>query len=111
MKRGIVILPLILSACGKPDWQTAIEHKLIDPTSAQYRNVNKRDDIVCGEVNAKNRMGGYAGFVRFFVDGSTAEIEPRELIAGDEVARLNAATDAAIFSTAHIARCAGLQAQ
>src|SRR5690606_1839783 len=34
---------------------------LKDPDSAKFRNQKG----VCGEVNAKNSFGGYAGFVRF----------------------------------------------
>lgn len=34
---------------------------LKDPNSAQFRNQKG----FCGEVNAKNSFGGYAGFVRF----------------------------------------------
>jgi hypothetical protein len=41
---------------------------LIDPSSAQFRNVAARDEAVCGEINGKNRMGAYVGFSRFYVD-------------------------------------------
>lgn len=42
---------------------------LVDPGSAQFRNVTYHGAggvSVCGEVNAKNRMGGYNGFMRFW---------------------------------------------
>jgi hypothetical protein len=39
--------------------------QLIDPTSAQFRNVVVQGITVCGEINGKNRMGAYAGFTRF----------------------------------------------
>lgn len=32
--------------------------------------------MLCGEVNAKNSMGGYVGFKRFEVSQSGAEIVP-----------------------------------
>ena len=38
---------------------------LKDPDSAKFRNQKG----VCGEVNAKNSFGGYAGFVRFIAGG------------------------------------------
>jgi hypothetical protein len=46
----------------------AVAQTLIDPASAQFRNVESRSDAVCGEVNGKNRMGAYVGFVRFYVE-------------------------------------------
>jgi hypothetical protein len=52
---------------------------LIDPSSAQFRNVDAREGVVCGEINGKNRMGAYAGFSRFYVDVGTwsAAIDPQ----------------------------------
>lgn len=40
---------------------------LKDPDSAKFRRIHTSFDgsIVCGEVNAKNSMGGYVGFQRF----------------------------------------------
>lgn len=40
-----------------------VRSKLVDPDSAQFRNQSGK----CGEVNAKNRMGGYTGFKRYVV--------------------------------------------
>lgn len=44
--------------------------QLKDPDSAQFRNVRWETHaelvILCGEVNAKNGFGGYAGFRPFF---------------------------------------------
>ena len=48
--------------------RAAVELKLTDPGSAQFRNVRRADMFtVCGEVNAKNQMGGYTGFTAFRV--------------------------------------------
>lgn len=47
---------------------------LKDPSSIQLRNVRVRVDPdrtlarVCGEFNAKNAMGGYVGFQKFYGD-------------------------------------------
>lgn len=38
-----------------------IKGGLIDPYSAQFEDVHVHGRIVCGEVNAKNRMGAYTG--------------------------------------------------
>lgn len=47
----------------------AIRREMIDPNSAQFDNVkvieNELGRMVCGRVNARNRMGGYAGAVPF----------------------------------------------
>lgn len=43
--------------------------KLIDPSSAQFRNVHvvrwSVGRTVCGEINGKNAFGAYVGFTRF----------------------------------------------
>ena len=48
--------------------------RLSDPDSAKFRNEwlasgwtawRTETSILCGEVNAKNRMGGYVGYVKF----------------------------------------------
>lgn len=54
------------------DAKAAIKRKLTDPESAQFTEMFKvqaqRGDAVCGLVNSKNRMGGYAGVAGFFYD-------------------------------------------
>lgn len=53
--------------------EEAVKDVLKDPESAQFRNEHVRIDyrgalpILCGEVNARNSMGGYTGFQRFTV--------------------------------------------
>lgn len=42
-----------------------VKSQLVDPQSAIFRNQKG----YCGEVNSKNRMGGYGGFVRFIALG------------------------------------------
>lgn len=50
-----------------------VKEGLIDPDSAKFRNQQGN----CGEVNAKNRMGGYTGFSRYvyFPEDKTVIIE------------------------------------
>lgn len=57
----------------------AVTELLIDPVSAQFRNVHTLGESVCGEVNGKNKMGAYVGFVRFVVSTSDydAQIDPQ----------------------------------
>lgn len=72
---------LLLAGCGDSDSskielaRKAVKEKLNDPDSAQFRNDRvteaepgvkaKGGFYVCGELNAKNRMGGYNGFTRY----------------------------------------------
>lgn len=51
--------------------KAAIGRNLKDPYSAVYEGIYfgrtaKGDPVVCGTVNAKNSMGGYAGRKRFY---------------------------------------------
>jgi hypothetical protein len=53
----------------------AVKAKLSDPGSVRFRGVFVRQQAsgtkaVCGEVNAKNKMGGYGGFQRFISAGT-----------------------------------------
>lgn len=77
-------LPFLLLGCCQfipgTDWHKIREAKeavaavLIDPSSAQFRNVEiGHEGAVCGEVNGKNRMGAYVGFTRFV---AMADIPP-----------------------------------
>lgn len=48
----------------------AVLNHLKDPETARFRNLTtSRNTFLCGEVNAKNSMGGYVGFVRFMAIG------------------------------------------
>lgn len=52
-----------------------VKDKLVDPGSARFRNVNvvvqpSGTKAVCGQVNAKNRAGGYSGYEHFISAGT-----------------------------------------
>ncbi len=38
-----------------------------DPSSAQFREMKRQGPLICGEINAKNSYGAYAGFQPFLV--------------------------------------------
>lgn len=73
---GAVLVFLVTTAFGYRSYlvselRVPVLAKLNDPASAQFRNERVLGwavggSILCGEVNAKNRMGGYVGFVPFF---------------------------------------------
>lgn len=55
-------------------WKSGIKDALIDPNSAEFKNVYfvlaaNRVSFACGEVNSKNRLGGYTGYKRFITAG------------------------------------------
>lgn len=82
MKRifiGLVIF-LAVAVAGVYGWRQYLisdAHQLLlsdlaDPDAALFRNVSYVGEwsgrgVVCGEVNIKNRMGGYIGYRRYFV--------------------------------------------
>lgn len=67
---------LLASSQGK----AAAAELLIDPSSAMFRKVRVVRDhgvvVVCGEINGKNRFGGYTGFQRFWAKGKNGMIQP-----------------------------------
>lgn len=70
-KVGAIVAVLVLVGCSSAT-EDAVRAHLIDPDSAQFREISKCSadtSITSGEVNGKNRMGAYAGFEPFFVQG------------------------------------------
>jgi hypothetical protein len=54
-----------------------VSERLVDPGSAQYRNLSRirgGADGYCGEVNAKNKAGAYAGFAPFAATRGRASV-------------------------------------
>lgn len=55
--------------------QQAVKRKLVDERSAEFRNLTVEvqptsgTKVVCGQVNSKNRMGGYGGYQHFISAG------------------------------------------
>lgn len=62
---------MILAALDLVRWH------LTDPESARFRAVviSPGGKAVCGDVNSKNTMGGYAGFRRFIVTRDKVAVE------------------------------------
>lgn len=57
-----------------------VRYAMNDPDSAQFRNIRGYSFsgpgggyVVCGEVNGRNRMGGYAGFQPFRTNVGNAQ--------------------------------------
>lgn len=68
MKKYLVIGVMFLLGCsGESTVKNEVKAQLIDPDSAKFRNIHIfKNGNYCGEVNAKNSMGGYSGFVVFY---------------------------------------------
>lgn len=91
--RAAFLLPiLLLAGCNAAfsEAQEAVKRQLTDPESAQFRDMRRcpQGNGVTGEVNSRNRMGGYVGFVPFhYADGRVAisgeggDIELLELLS------------------------------
>ncbi len=61
-------LCLCLAACGGENPEEAVAAALADPRSARFQSVSDRGDHVCGEVNSRDRAGGYGAYRRFVYD-------------------------------------------
>lgn len=100
MRVPIVLLALgAVSGCGQriadeaPEVgaaKEAVQALLTDPASAQFRTLKVNSTqggpaTVCGEVNAKNRVGGYNGFGRFYYVIATKEAATDPLMAGETI--------------------------
>jgi hypothetical protein len=71
--------------------QDLVRSSAFDPEAMRFRNMKVvrtpySRTKVCGEVNGKNRMGGYTGYVRFVYNGPEADtvtmLEPGATSAG-----------------------------
>lgn len=99
MTTKIIVALLILGTAGVATW-IAVEHyerqraldavasQLVDPNSAQFRNVKGQRGNICGEVNGKNRMGGYVGFKPFYVQYGRVDFGPSNADDHDPAASL-----------------------
>jgi hypothetical protein len=73
----IVSLNMLVACTKTEDYlrDMVIKHSdLVDPSSAMFRNVTFGGigiNTWCGEINVKNRMGGYTGWKLFDLNGSS----------------------------------------
>lgn len=85
---GSAVLVAVAAAAGAAAWvhyapilraQEVVRSALKDPDSARFDQVRvyTRHKAVCGLVNAKNSMGGYAGFAQFILfDDGDLRLQP-----------------------------------
>ena len=87
------VATLLAKANSKDDYfhisraEGQVKRLLKDPDSASFRNVRvswlSGNPVVCGQVNAKNGFGGYAGFGRFVAGGSDIAVLESGMAAGE----------------------------
>ena len=90
--RGILLFTLVLAGCGPSadekmivEGKAAVASHLRDPGSATFRNLTLfKPTTLCGEVNAKNGFGGYAGFEAFVYDGRNKIVKIHETVLTDD---------------------------
>ena len=117
---GLFALLIAVSGCEAEPWhsgafsasQRVVGGTLLDPNSAQWRNRVKvrygpdNEIAVCGEVNARHAMGGYAGFTPFFSLWERAGDTARHVRSA-----VRTASNAAAFTTDWTRYCSGAQLQ
>jgi hypothetical protein len=69
---AFIIISGVLAACTKTDdhlRDMVTKHSdILDPSSAMFRNITlSHFNGWCGEINVKNRMGGYSGWKPFHI--------------------------------------------
>ena len=69
----IALSMLIGCSTSESNLKERVKRTLIDPESVQFRelSLSVSGNCLTGEVNAKNRMGGYVGFKKFFASEHT----------------------------------------
>lgn len=72
--------------------QSQVTSELIDPNSAQFRDMNDFGNYVCGEVNARNSFGGYTGFQPFYVKGDEVLLGQAGIDPGSRLQNLKVRT-------------------
>lgn len=90
-KAWLIGVALALSGCESKEGRLEREAKaalfevMIDPTSFLTRKLSRGSDheAICGEVNGKNRMGGYVGFRPFVATGLREGETPQVAIRSD----------------------------
>lgn len=87
MRKAVIASLLAVATIGGSFgyWQTgrderyareALSTVLKDSASAEFRNLRRVGDILCGEVNAKNSYGAFAGFSKFVIDSPRGPKSP-----------------------------------
>lgn len=68
----VAVAPARLSASTMSSAKAYMADRLIDPESIKVRNetgyrTRLGDEIICGQWDGKNRMGGYTGYETFYI--------------------------------------------
>ena len=71
-------LLIVATGCADEDPEAIVAALTADPGAARFQSVREQGEHVCGEVNARERQGGYSGYRRFVYtqQTKTAVIDP-----------------------------------
>lgn len=92
----LVATGLVLAGCdgGPRTAEQLVRRQMFDPDAARFREVIRQAGgrTWCGEVNGRNRYGGYVGFRRFWadVDKGQAQVAPPDPTAGAVLEQIEA---------------------
>lgn len=67
--------------------QREISDMMRDPESTRFRKLERIGGALCGEINAKNGMGGYVGYRRFVYADTDLSVEPSDSNDIDEITK------------------------
>ncbi|MHA7875108.1 MAG: hypothetical protein ACX938_06835 [Roseivivax sp.] len=85
--------PVPLTTSQVRQIETTVTRDFFDPAAAQFRDIRavdvtlengEQERRVCGEVNGKNRMGGYVGYSMFGGVLVGGQFEQRDFFAACE---------------------------
>jgi hypothetical protein len=71
-------LLIVATGCADDDPEAIVAALTADPGAVRFQSVREQGEHVCGEVNARERQGGYTGYRRFVYtqQTKTAVIDP-----------------------------------
>lgn len=102
----LVAVALSVCSCGPTGaGKDLVAGGLRDPGSAQFRGVQARGDVVCGEVNGKNGFGAYVGYRRFISIPRTGEVTFAPLRGPDASDLGPTGLTSAVFEKAWATQC------
>lgn len=90
IKYGLIFAVIVSLFLGgyyfyKHSYRSFLVESMIDPSSVMFRNENFSADneYLCGEINAKNRLGAYTGFEKFIANKNGYYIQSGQIVGKD----------------------------
>jgi hypothetical protein len=96
---AIIVAAAVLYSSGsltralpEAEHRAAVREQLVDPESARFRGERRHPllNVHCGEVNGRNRMGGFAGWQGYTAFGPVGDLGWRVNFHGPQGAPFDA---------------------